>query len=303
MARTAVLPASSRTPQPVTAGAALDVAARLPRIMLEARRVAASISGVHGRRRAGPGETFWQFRPLLAGESASRIDWRRSARDGRLFVREREWEAAHTAQMWIDRSASMGFASSLARAPKIEQALIAGLALAEALVEAGERVALMGLTAPSASQRVVEKMAEAMAADQAGLSADLPPAMTLPPQTEAILVTDALTPAPAFVERLSQIAQRGAKGHLVIIRDPIEETFPFSGQAELFDLEDGLSLRIGDSDSWRQDYLTRLAAHHEALKLACDRLGWSIAVHRTDKPVTDIVLATMMRISAARHGG
>jgi uncharacterized protein (DUF58 family) len=91
-------------------------------------------------RRAGPGETFWQFRPFVAGEAAQRIDWRRSARDDRLYVREREWEAAHSIWMWMDRSASMGFASDLAQAPKIERGIVLGLALADTFVEAGERV-------------------------------------------------------------------------------------------------------------------------------------------------------------------
>ena len=87
----------------------------MPRLVLEARRVSSLLAhGLHGRRRAGPGESFWQFRPFVTGEAAARIDWRRSARDDRLYVREREWEAAHTIWLWIDRSASMGFASDLA---------------------------------------------------------------------------------------------------------------------------------------------------------------------------------------------
>ena len=45
------------------------------------------VGGLHGRRRAGPGESFWQFRPFVTGEAAARIDWRRSARDDRLYVR------------------------------------------------------------------------------------------------------------------------------------------------------------------------------------------------------------------------
>ena len=51
-----------------------------------------------------------------------------------------------TIWLWIDRSASMGFASDLASAPKVERALVLGLALADAFVEGGERVGLLGLT-------------------------------------------------------------------------------------------------------------------------------------------------------------
>ena len=54
----------------------------MPRLILEARRIAATvIHGLHGRKRAGPGENFWQYRRFLSGEPARRVDWRRSARD------------------------------------------------------------------------------------------------------------------------------------------------------------------------------------------------------------------------------
>ena len=94
------------------AAKARTLAETMPRLILEARRIAATvIHGLHGRRRAGPGENFWQYRRFLSGEPARRVDWRRSARDEHLYVREQEWEAAHTVWIWPDRSPSMAFAS------------------------------------------------------------------------------------------------------------------------------------------------------------------------------------------------
>src|SRR5215207_3034799 len=154
MARVRVLETARRSPGRHETDAALTLAQRLPRLVLEARRVAATLAhGIHGRRRAGPGESFWQFRPFVTGEAAQRVDWRRSGRDDRLYVREREWETAHTVWLWVDRSASMGFVSDLAQAPKIERGLVLGLALADAFVEAGERVGLLGLMPPRASRQ------------------------------------------------------------------------------------------------------------------------------------------------------
>ena len=109
---------------------AATLAARLPSLVVAAKQIAQSVMyGVHGRRRAGPGENFWQFRPFISGEPATGIDWRRSAREDRAYVREREWEAAHTVWLWVDRSASMRFASPLAQASKIERGVVLGLAL------------------------------------------------------------------------------------------------------------------------------------------------------------------------------
>src|SRR5687767_7243315 len=166
MARVRVLAPEARSPGRRETEAGLSLAARMPRLILEARRVAAALShGIHGRRRAGPGETFWQFRPFVTGEAAQRVDWRRSARDDRLYVREREWEAAQNVWLWMDRSASMGFASSLAQASKVERALVLGMALADTFVNAGERVGLLGLMRARASRQIAEKVAEAIAGD------------------------------------------------------------------------------------------------------------------------------------------
>src|SRR5213592_4179003 len=120
------------------AAGARSLTAAMPRLILEARRVAATvIHGLHGRRRAGPGENFWQYRRFVSGEPASRVDWRRSARDEHLYVREQEWEAAHTVWLWPDRSPSMLFRSQLAEDSKLERCLVVAFALAEILVEAG----------------------------------------------------------------------------------------------------------------------------------------------------------------------
>jgi uncharacterized protein (DUF58 family) len=288
-----------RRPARAVLEAALGLAARIPGLMLEARRVAASVVGVHGRRKAGPGESFWQFRALAAGEAANRIDWRRSARDGRLFVREREWESSHSLWLWIDRSASMGFRSSLAAAPKIDRALVIGLALAQMLVEAGERVGLLGLTPAQASRRIVEKLAEALVADEAGLASDLPPAHPLSPFAEAVVITDGLTSADIWAARLKAIAANGARGHVLLVADPVEETFPFSGQAMLADPEDGAEMPIGDAADWRGAYLARLAAHREALRAATHGIGWTLTIHHTDRPASEALLRLSQLVAAA----
>jgi uncharacterized protein (DUF58 family) len=300
MLRTRVLAPGERRPSRPVLTESLDLAARLPRLILEARRVSASIHGIHGRRRAGPGETFWQYRPLVAGESASRIDWRRSARDGHLFVREREWEASHSIWLWIDRSPSMGFASSLAMTSKLDRALVAGFALAETMVEGGERVGHLGLTRALASRRIVEMLAQAILADERNTASDLPPEAPLPRLADAIIITDGLSPASALAQRIATLASSGARGHVLLIADPIEETFPFSGQAELFDLEDGLTLRVGDAGAWGDEYRQRLAAHREAIAEACRKAGWTLTLHRTDRPASEAVLRIASLVAASR---
>ena len=140
---------------------ASELAARLPDLVIAARRLAHShMHGVHGRRRSGPGENFWQFRPFASGEPANRIDWRRSARGNVAFVREREWEAAQTLWLWFDRSATMDFRSDMAPVRKIDRAAVLTLALADLAVRGGERVGLVGLSRAIAARDVIDRFAE-----------------------------------------------------------------------------------------------------------------------------------------------
>ena len=300
MATTRLLPEDTRHALQARTGDAIGLAGRLPRLAIEARRIATgALHGIHGRRRAGVGENFWQFRAFMPGEPAQHIDWRRSARDdGRHFVREREWEAAHTVWIWIDRSRSMDFESSLARAPKIDRAIVLGLALADCLVRGGERVGFLGLTPPLASRAITDKLAEAMASDRKNIEAALPPAMALAPLTETVLITDALSPAADIAARIETLSARGAKGHLLRIVDPVEEIFPFDGQTELMGVEDQDRLDIGDAQSFRTRYRERMDAHDRALREACAKRGWSFDIHRTDKTASEALLALSQRVAA-----
>ncbi|MEM0906391.1 MAG: DUF58 domain-containing protein, partial [Pseudomonadota bacterium] len=148
---------------------AKSAASNLPDLLVEAKRVSATVAaGWHGRRRAGPGETFWQFRPFDFGEPARRIDWRRSARDDTLLVREREWEAAHTVYLWVDRTASMRARSRLAMSSKEERAVVLLLALADLLGRGGERIGLLGGPPPTARRNAADRLAENLLGTEEG---------------------------------------------------------------------------------------------------------------------------------------
>jgi uncharacterized protein (DUF58 family) len=280
-------------------GAGRTLAASMPRLILEARRVAATvIHGLHGRRRAGPGENFWQYRRFISGEPASRVDWRRSARDDHLYVRELEWEAAHTVWIWPDRSPSMNFASPLVRDSKLFRALVIALALAEVLVEAGERVGIPGLTRPTGSRNVVDRMAQAIAHDRAE-RASLPPSFAPSPLAEVVLLSDLWSEVADVRRTITQLSGSGARGHVVQIVDPAEETFPYWGRVEFVEPEGGGRITAGRAETWRADYTARVARHRAEIRAETDRLGWSFTIHRTDRPASELLLALHARIGSA----
>lgn len=284
--------------------AALALADRLPALVLEARRVAMTIMfGIHGRRRAGSGETFWQFRQLETGDARQMIDWRRSASSDRLFVREREWEAAHTAWLWADQSPSMAFKSNLAKVTKQDRALVLMLAMAELLIAGGERVGVLGLTSPTAHRHPAERIAERIF-EEIGTGHEmpsLPPKATLGRYSECILISDFLEPIEGIAEQIGHFASQGVRGHLVQVLDPAEETLPYDGRVEFLDLEDGDVMLSEWTEGIRDQYRERLEAHRVGLRELADRLQWSLLLHRTDRPPEQAMLALHRHISEGMH--
>lgn len=279
-------------------GEGRTLAASMPRLILEARRVAATvIHGLHGRRRAGPGENFWQYRRFVSGEPASRVDWRRSARDDHLYVREQEWEAAHTVWIWPDRSPSMYFASSLARDSKLYRTLVIALALADILVDGGERIGIPGLMRPTGSRNVIERIAQSIVVDRSERTS-LPPNFAPSPLAEVVLLSDLWSDIADIRRVIAQLSGGGTHGHVVQIVDPAEETFPYWGRIEFIEPEDGRRITAGRAENWRADYSAQIVQHRAAIRSETDRLGWSFSIHRTDRPPSELLLALHARIGA-----
>ena len=282
-----------------TEGEALALADRLPDLLVEAMRVSNTlVHGIHGRRRSGPGETFWQFRHYEQTDDASLIDWRRSASSDQFFVREREWEAAQTFWLWANLSPSMLFRSHLAPAFKRDRALVMLLAAAELLVRSGERVAFLGLSRPTANRRAAARMAETLAAHDGSpqLAASLPPPERIARHSCVVLFSDFLDPPSDTIQRMRALADGGASGHLVLISDPAEETLPYEGRTEFLS-PSGSEIWVADRvDAIREAYQERLRAHREELSQSAGRLGWSFLVHHTDRSAAEPLLSLSMRL-------
>jgi uncharacterized protein (DUF58 family) len=283
-------------------GEARTLAEAMPRLILEARRIAATvIHGLHGRKRAGPGENFWQYRRFLSGEPARRVDWRRSARDEHLYVREQEWEAAHTVWLWADRSPSMAFQSHLAQESKLDRCLVVAFALAEVLVEAGERVGVPGLMRPTGSRNVLDKLANAIVHDVSERPS-IPPLFAPSSLAEIVVVSDFWSPMAELHKMFAQLSASGAHGHTVQIVDPAEETFPYSGRVEFIEPEGAGSITAGRAETWKAEYEARVAQQRAAIRAETDKLGWSFTIHRTDRAATELLLALHARLGAPPPG-
>lgn len=279
--------AGGHEPPRIYARRAETIAARFPPLLVAAERVAATVAqGVHGRRRVGQGDAFWQFRPFLPGDAVTRIDWRQSAKSDRTFVRESEWEAAQTVWLWRDASASMRWRSTKTLPEKAERAELLMLALACLLLRAGERVALMGLAMrPLAGRSSLDILAEIAArrADSGALSG-LPPGQAIARHARVVLMGDLLSPLTDVEATVARLAGIPTSGHLLQILDPAEEVLPYAGRVRFEGLEQEGAHVIGKVEGVRGDYARRLAAQREGLKAIARAAGWTFATHRTSEP-------------------
>ena len=279
-----------------------QLADRLPPLLVAAERVASTVAqGVHGRRRVGVGETFWQFRPYQQGDSSARIDWRQSAKAGQLFLRDQEWEAAESVWLWADLSASMGYRSSESWPTKRDRAMLVVLALASLLTRGGERIAWLGdERRPQGGRAGMTGLCEGMLG--ADHSVSLPPSQQLPRHARLVVVGDLFVPLESLRQRLRGFVGRGIRGHLMQVTDPAEWSLPFTGRVEFEDLESDGSALIGNVDGVRDRYRARLQAHLAGLQDLCRSLGWTFARHGSDHSPEPALLALYTTLSTKGQG-
>jgi uncharacterized protein (DUF58 family) len=270
----------------------------LPPLLVKAERIAATIIlGVHGRRRAGPGENFWQYRNYSFGDSTQRIDWHRSAKSDAIYIRDNEWEAANTLWLWSNAGPRMDFKSHLANETKRDAAQILQLALASLAIRAHERVGAIGSLHRAAHGRLaLRQMAEHSAAQN---DHPLPKPTNMQRQSAAVLISDFLDHPDEVKSALTPLAQSGVRGHLVQIADPAEETLPYDGRVEFLSLDSAQKYLAPKTENLRARYATAYQAQRETIKQLAARLGWSFTVHRTDQPLTKCLLALHAKVSEA----
>ena len=276
-----------------------EVAARFPPLLVRAETLASSvIMGEHGRRRAGMGENFWQYRPATAQDDARHIDWRRSARSDASFVQDKEWQIAQTVSLWVDQSASLDFASGTQLETKLQRARLIGLASAILMLRAGERVGLVAphIPAKRGSEQIL-RLTSALSETQAE---NAPRAEHFAPHARAIFISDFFSDLEAVETALTKAASLGVSGLLLQVLDPAEETFPFGGRTIFESVDKRLEFETLRAKDLRPAYLERLAERKDRLQKLAQRSGWHYQVHHTDQSSTQALLSVYAALERQR---
>ena len=272
---------SDPAPQMLRARAETE-AARFPPLLARAEHLAGTVLlGEHGRRRAGMGDDFWQYRPEQQGDSTRMIDWRRSARGDERFVREREWQIAQSVMLWVDQAASMQFSSEAAQPEKIDRARLLALSLAVLLVRGGERVGLTGtLLPPRRGKNQILRLAEFFSqADPDDFG--VPESRAMIPNARAVFISDFMGDVAGVKAALTKAADRGVRGVLLQVLDPAEEAFPYRGRTIFESIGGTLAHETLKAGDLRGRYLERLAARKAEQADLCALTGWRFHTHHT----------------------
>jgi len=266
-------------------------AARLPPLLARAEHLAGTVLlGEHGRRRAGQGDDFWQYRPVQQGDSRGMVDWRRSARSDAQFVRQREWQIAQSVMLWVDPAASMRFTSDPGLPEKADRARLLALAIAVCLVRGGERVGLTGAALPPRrGQAQLSRLGLALMQDSPEDYAS-PDMAGLVPQGRALLVSDFMGDIGGLRDALTRAADRGVRGVVFQVLDPAEEAFPYRGRTIFESIGGTMAHETLKAGELRDRYLARLAERKDELVTLCNATGWRHGLHHTNESAQSALL-------------
>lgn len=246
---------------------------------LAKKHIRARHAGLHRSVHKGRGMDFAESRMYQPGDDIRTIDWRVTARSGRVHTKVFEEEREKPVLLWVDLRPSMFFATR-GRFKSVLAAQIAALLLWKTLDD-GDRIGgiLQNGThtefKPSRSRssalhllRQLSDMTRTTAMPSRSVE-DLQASWTrlrrvTQPGSQLFILSDFRQVTPAALRQLAMIAQH-SQLTLIEIHDPFEEKLPNNGSLRLTDGKRHLLLNLG-LRLWRDRYSNRVAQAAKTLQ-------------------------------------
>lgn len=254
-----------------------------------AEKVAENImSGEHVLGKSGEGDDFRQYSEFSPQEhEPSKIDWKKSAKSDRLFIREKEKKTEQSFCFWCAGGQSMNYKSSGDVATKFEDSFVIILAIAIMLAKQGERIKYAG------NQMIEQRGMNALNEFIDHLSCSLKDNGALPDfddfeikqNAKVIMAGDFLMPAEEFEIAIGQIASHTENGTVIQVLDNAELTLPFNGRAVFTDISSSFKQNIENIAEVRKKYSERVNEHNSRIKEICNKNGFDYYLHDTSNQV------------------
>lgn len=263
---------------------ATDIAKNLPGLLLEAERVAHGfMRGVHGRRKIGSGEAFWQFRQWQDGDNPKEIDWKQTAKSDDIYIKQMEWEASQAAWLFRDGSPSMSFSSSKKCLLKKDYAEILLLSLSIVLLNGGERVGLLGTDLPlQVGCNSVPRICEYLP-NQRNFNL----ASQISVNSQAVIISDFFSNLEEVKKICSSLALKKIKGVLVQINDRAEEILPYKGRINFSAMSGGDEKLISKVEDITDEYRKNFLSHRDNIQTFAKSIGWGFLHYNTNMKLED----------------
>lgn len=247
-------------------------------LYLAKKHIRARHAGLHRSVHKGRGMDFAESRPYQPGDDIRTIDWRVTARSGRVHTKIFEEEREKPVLLWLDLRPAMFFATR-GRFKTVVAAELASLLLWKTLAE-GDRIGgilqngghleLKPSRSRSAALHFLRQLSDQTrfaAADNRG--GDLQASWTrlrrvAQPGSQVFVLSDFRQSTPSAMRQLAMIS-RHSQLTLVFIRDPFEGRLPAKGSLQLTDGNRKFRINPGLAP-WRKRYTERFAQAQKQLQ-------------------------------------
>jgi len=253
----------------------LNLQGQVRTLHLAKKHIRARHAGLHRSAHKGRGMDFAESRPYQPGDDIRTIDWRVTARSGRVHTKVFEEEREKPVLLWLDLRPPMFFATR-GRFKSVVVAEIAALLLWKTLKE-GDRIGgilqngghteLKPSRSRSAALHFLRQLSDMTRnASNASKGGDLQTSWTrlrrvAQPGSQVFVLSDFRQSTPAAMRQLAMIS-RHSQLTLISIHDPFEDQLPGQGNLRLTDGKRKLWVNLGLS-LWRKRYADKAA---QALK-------------------------------------
>lgn len=262
----------------------LALRSRVGKVALPLQASRAARTGQQSSRLFGRGMDYAESRIYQRGDDVRRLDWRLTARSGKLHTKLFQEEREGRLLILLDTHASMRFGTRV-RFKSVQAARAAAWA-AWAAVKAAERVGLMGfgtrdeLLAPRAAARGALAVCGALAewdarpadANEERLSDALQRTLrTVHGASRVLLITDGASCDEAARRALVELSRRARLGVLAVV-DPLEVAPTPEGDYPLE--HDGVRAQLHVHGERQRQWLPQLlGAGHARLQTLCRSVG------------------------------
>jgi len=284
------------------------VLARIRGMDLLARTVVEGfVLGLHRSPFRGFSVEFAEYRPYVPGDDIKHIDWRVYARTDRHYLKLYEEETNLSCQLVLDASASMGDTptgplSKLGYATRLAACLAYFMtrqrdAVGLTIFDQQVRQTLPARLRSSHLQRILSTLESCSAGSPTDLAAPLHQAAEVMERSGMIiLISDFLADLDGLEIALQHLRHVGHDLIAFQILSPDEREFPFDGDFEFKDPENGLVRRVSGR-SVRDTYRSAFAAHQERLATILAGARVDHVLIGTDEPLQIALAAYLHRRS------